>query len=70
MKLRIREYFRKQGIEATVKYIDPSYMIRSVEANASDALFCLLLAQNVVHGAMAGLTGMFSVSFLLPSIFL
>jgi 6-phosphofructokinase 1 len=42
--------------KATVKYIDPSYMIRSVPADAADSLFCLLLAQNAVHGAMAGYT--------------
>jgi 6-phosphofructokinase 1 len=46
--------------EVSVKYIDPSYIIRSVPANASDSLYCLLLAQNAVHGAMAGFTG-FSV---------
>lgn len=33
-----------------------SYMIRSVPANSSDAIFCTLLAQNAVHGAMAGYT--------------
>lgn len=31
-------------------------MIRSVPANASDSLYCMLLAQNAVHGAMAGYT--------------
>lgn len=49
-------HFKAAGHEATVKYIDPSYMIRSVPANASDALYCMLLAQNAVHGAMAGYT--------------
>ena len=39
------------------KYIDPSYMIRSVAANSADSYLCLLLAQNAVHGAMAGFTG-------------
>lgn len=43
-------------MESTVKYIDPSYMIRSVPANASDSLYCMLLAHNAVHGAMAGYT--------------
>jgi len=42
---------------ATVKYIDPSYMIRSVPANAVDSLYCMQLAQNAVHGVMAGFTG-------------
>lgn len=60
MKKATEEYFQKQGEAATVKYIDPSYMIRSVPANASDSLYCMQLAQNAVHGAMAGFTG-FSV---------
>ena len=42
------------------RYIDPSYMIRSIPANAADSLYCMQLAQNAVHGAMAGFTG-FSV---------
>ena len=40
----------------TVKSIDPSYMIRSVPANAQDAIFCDALARNAVHAAMAGKT--------------
>ena len=48
--------FSSKGVTVNVKYIDPSYMIRSVPANASDSLFCMLLAQNAVHGAMAGYT--------------
>eukprot|EP00804_Cyclotella_cryptica_P004850 CCRYP_004923-RE/>CCRYP_004923-RE protein AED:0.06 eAED:0.06 QI:1594/1/1/1/0.83/0.57/7/3834/98 len=43
-----------------LRYIDPSYMIRSVPANATDTLYCMQLAQNAVHGTMAGFTG-FSV---------
>ena len=39
------------------KYIDPSYMIRSVPANAADSMYCMMLGQNAVHGAMAGFTG-------------
>ena len=42
---------------ATCKYIDPSYIIRSVPANASDSVLCLLLSQQTVHGVMAGCTG-------------
>ena len=41
----------------SLKYIDPTYMIRAVPANASDAVYCTVLAQSAVHGAMAGLTG-------------
>ena len=60
MKQQITDYFAKHGKVATVKYIDPSYTVRSVPANAADSLYCMQLAQNAVHGAMAGLTG-FSV---------
>ncbi|EED95817.1 6-phosphofructokinase, partial [Thalassiosira pseudonana CCMP1335] len=60
MKKAVNDYFRKQGEEATVKYIDPSYMIRSVPANATDTLYCMQLGQNAVHGCFAGYTG-FSV---------
>jgi len=60
MKKATENYFKKMGETATVKYIDPSYMVRSVPANAADSLYCSQLAQNAVHGAMAGFTG-FSV---------
>ena len=63
MKDQIVEYFNAEGTPATVKYIDPSYIIRSVPANSSDALYCMLLGQNAVHGAMAGYTG-FSVGLV------
>jgi 6-phosphofructokinase 1 len=52
LKDAITDYFKKEKSVATVKYIDPSYMIRSVPANSSDALMCMLLAQNAVHGGM------------------
>jgi 6-phosphofructokinase 1 len=51
---------KAQGIEATLKYIDPTYMIRSVPANSNDRLLCTMLAQAAVHGAFAGFTA-FSV---------
>jgi len=38
MKTAITDYYKKHGEEATVKYIDPSYMVRSVPANAADSL--------------------------------
>lgn len=41
----------------TVKYIDPTYMVRAVAANAADNLYCTLLAHSAIHGAMAGYTG-------------
>uniref|UniRef100_A0A7S1CPN8 Phosphofructokinase domain-containing protein n=1 Tax=Bicosoecida sp. CB-2014 TaxID=1486930 RepID=A0A7S1CPN8_9STRA len=63
LKDRVVEFFEAQGITVNVKVLDPSYMIRSVKANASDSLYCMLLAQNVVHGVMAGYTG-FSVALV------
>lgn len=56
LKEKIGVYFKSQGQPSTVKYIDPSYMVRSVPANAADSIYCSLLAQNAVHGAMAGFT--------------
>ena len=41
---------------ATLKYIDPAYMIRTVPANSSDRKMCAHLASSAVHGAMAGFT--------------
>uniref|UniRef100_A0A7S3XU18 Rhodanese domain-containing protein n=1 Tax=Heterosigma akashiwo TaxID=2829 RepID=A0A7S3XU18_HETAK len=63
VKKQIETYFSGQGMPATVKYIDPSYMIRSVPANSTDSLYCTLLSQNAVHGAMAGYTA-FSVGLV------
>lgn len=53
---RIQAYFQRKGIGITLKYIDPSYTIRSVAADANDSAFCLLLGQNAVHAGMAGRT--------------
>lgn len=54
----IKRHFKSIGTEINVKYIDPSYVIRSVPANAHDSAFCLLLAHAAVHAGMAGRTGM------------
>jgi 6-phosphofructokinase 1 len=58
LKERIGAHFKEIGIEATLKYIDPSYTIRGVPANPHDSAFCLLLGQNAVHAGMAGRTNM------------
>lgn len=58
LKERITEHFKGRGIELNLKYIDPSYMIRSVPANADDSIFCGFLGQNAVHEGMAGKTNM------------
>lgn len=56
LKEEIKKEFTKEGIPHTIKYIDPSYIIRSAPANASDSRFCIQLAQHAVHSAMAGKT--------------
>jgi 6-phosphofructokinase 1 len=56
MKQEISAHFAKRGIPAEVKYIDPSYIIRSVPANCTDSLLCDSLARRAVHAAMAGKT--------------
>ena len=54
----IKAYFQREEVELHLKYIDPSYMIRSVPANPKDSVFCLLLGHNAVHAGMAGRTNM------------
>ncbi|KAF5481921.1 hypothetical protein F2P56_002532 [Juglans regia] len=54
----IKDHFSKQNkMVMNLKYIDPTYMIRAVPSNASDNVYCTLLAHSAVHGAMAGYTG-------------
>lgn len=58
LKSEISKFFAEKGIELNLKYIDPSYMIRSAPANASDSLYCARLGSNAAHAAMAGKTNM------------
>jgi len=58
LKQEILAHFGAQGIDATLKYIDPSYIIRSVPANANDRIYCSFLGINAVHAGMSGRTGM------------
>ena len=53
---RIREHLRGRQMPASVRYIDPSYLIRSVPANCDDAQMCDQFARNAVHAAMTGRT--------------
>ncbi len=57
LRRRIAEHF-KDRLGITLKYIDPSYIIRSIPANSNDRIYCGFLGQNAVHAAMAGKTGM------------
>jgi len=56
LRQEIKQYFKEKNFKYNLKYIDPSYMIRSVRANAFDQTLCLYMSQNAVHGAMAGFT--------------
>ncbi len=58
LRNEIKAYFKKAGMEASVKYIDPSYTIRSMPAIAHDSAFCLLLGYAAVHAGMSGRTDM------------
>lgn len=58
LKNRIESHFREHHTRVDLKYIDPSYIIRSAPASPQDRLFCWRLAQNAVHAAMAGRTAM------------
>ncbi|KAF8400915.1 hypothetical protein HHK36_014218 [Tetracentron sinense] len=55
---RIKDYFAgRNKMSITLKYIDPTYMIRAIPSIATDNVYCTLLAQSAIHGAMAGYTG-------------
>ena len=58
IKETISSHFADKGIDVSIKYIDPSYMIRSLPANANDRVFCNFLGRNSVHAGMAGKTAM------------
>ena len=58
LKDAIVQHFKAKGTPVTLKYIDPGYMIRSVPANANDAIFCDVLARHAAHAGMAGKTGL------------
>ena len=53
---RIKRYFAERKLELNMKYIDPSYAIRSVPANAWDRILADRMARAAVHAAMAGKT--------------
>ena len=55
---QIKEHFKGSDTEATVKYIDPSYILRSIPANCEDALLCDQMGRNAAHAGMAGRTEM------------
>jgi len=56
LKDAITSYFHAKGTDVSLKYIDPSYMIRSLPANANDNVFCSFLGRDAVHAGLAGKT--------------
>ena len=58
LRRRFAEHFAAAGIEACIRFIDPSYASRSVPANPYDSVYCVRLAQAAVHAAMSGRTEM------------
>jgi 6-phosphofructokinase 1 len=58
LKQAIETHFRDRRMDITLKYLDPSYYIRSVPASASDSVYCWRMARHAVHAAMAGNTEM------------
>ncbi len=56
LKEKIKNYLKKENIVASVKYIDPSYIIRSSPANSYDSIYCARLGAHAVHAAMCGKT--------------
>jgi len=57
LKDEIIAYF-KDRLPISLKFIEPSYMIRSLPANPHDSIFCYYLADHAVHAGMAGKTDM------------
>ena len=56
LKDKIKAHFKEKQIEINLKYIDPSYIIRSAPACSNDSIFCTMLGQYAVHAGMAGKT--------------
>jgi len=55
---QIKDYFQHRDMEVNLKYIDPSYLIRSMPANYNDSIYCGFLGQNAAHAGMAGKTAL------------
>ncbi|SDN58428.1 6-phosphofructokinase 1 [Desulfonauticus submarinus] len=58
LREEIKKYFTSKNIPYTLKFIDPSYIIRSIPANANDRVYCGFLGQHAVHAGMSGKTNM------------
>ncbi|MCR5760874.1 MAG: ATP-dependent 6-phosphofructokinase [Sphaerochaetaceae bacterium] len=58
LKGKIEDYFKAEKMQVNVKYIDPSYTIRSAPADSYDSIYCARLGANAVHAGMTGKTGL------------
>ncbi len=58
LKKELKQHLTNYGIQVSMKYFDPSYMIRATSPNSSDQLYCSRLARAAAHAAMSGKTGM------------
>lgn len=58
LRARIKSHFAEHNVPLSLKYIDPSYTIRSVPAVGYDRFLCDQMARHAVHAAMAGKTGL------------
>jgi 6-phosphofructokinase 1 len=58
LREKIEAYFKAQNVPIVLRYFDPSYILRSVVADAEDSILCDLYARNAVHAAMAGKTSL------------
>jgi len=58
LREKIEAYFKAEKIPIVMRYIDPSYLVRSSPANSEDSILCDLYARHAVHAAMAGKTGL------------
>ena len=56
LKERINTFFHEKGVATNLKYIDPSYMIRSRPANSNDRIYTGFLGHHAVHAGMTGKT--------------
>jgi len=56
LRSRILKHFEEKKMEVSLKYIDPSYALRSAPANPDDSIYCERLGNAAAHAAMAGKT--------------
>jgi len=67
---KILAHFKAKGLPLTIKYIDPTHMVKSLPPNTSDSVYCSAIGEDAVHGAMAGYTGITAVKFYNQHVYL